>query len=79
MRRYFPALFIRLMQTYNWQQDDWPHFRYTLKGVEGLLLSFAETLGHVSGMVKGLPDNLKTETLQQHRYPKQLCATPELR
>ena len=51
------------MQTYNWQQNDWPHFRYKLNGVESLLLSFAETSGHVNGMVRGLPENLKVETL----------------
>ncbi len=51
------------MQIYNWQQSDWPDFRYNLSGVESLLLSFAEKSGHVSGILKSFPENLKVETL----------------
>lgn len=51
------------MQTYNWQQKDWPRFRYKLNGIESTLLSFAEKWGHVTGMVRSLPENLKAETL----------------
>ncbi|HLO82481.1 MAG TPA: Fic family protein [Chitinophagaceae bacterium] len=45
------------MAIYNWQLPDWPKFRYTLKGVEDILLSFSEKLGRVSGIIEALPEN----------------------
>ncbi len=48
---------------YNWQQSDWPQFKYTLDDIEGILFSFAEKLGHVEGLLKGLPENIQTETM----------------
>ncbi len=30
---------------YNWQQDDWPHFRYDLAAAEDLLFKFTERIG----------------------------------
>src|SRR5688572_10548200 len=32
----------RLMSFYNWQQKDWPQFRFSLKNVEDTLLLFSE-------------------------------------
>ncbi|WP_221393814.1 Fic family protein [Dyadobacter sp. NIV53] len=49
--------------TYNWQQYDWPDFEYILSDVEDLLLSFAEETGHISGILKAAPENVKVETL----------------
>ena len=49
--------------TYNWQQTDWPNFRYDLIGLQETLITLAEKFGHVSGLVKGLSKNLQTETL----------------
>ena len=39
---------------YNWQQEDWPQFRYDLSGVDDTLLAFAETAGRATGILKGL-------------------------
>ena len=49
--------------TYNWQQTDWTDFRYDLTGLQEILITLAEKFGHVSGLVKGLSENLQTETL----------------
>ncbi|MCP5005416.1 MAG: Fic family protein [Planctomycetes bacterium] len=48
---------------YNWQQTDWPKFKYDLTEVEDLLFSFAERVGRVSGLLKGLPEDAQTETI----------------
>ena len=48
--------------TYNWQQSDWPEFRYDLSGVEEVLLTFAERTGHASGLLKGLTADAQVET-----------------
>lgn len=52
---------IRLM-TYNWQQNDWPEFRYDLSGIEDDLFAFAEKTGHASGLLKGLTADAQAET-----------------
>ncbi|MDR4497277.1 MAG: Fic family protein [Candidatus Scalindua sp.] len=49
--------------TYNWQQADWPEFTYDLTEVEDFLFSFAERVGSVSGLLKGLPEETQTETM----------------
>lgn len=54
----------RLM-TYNWQKTDWPFFRYELAEVESDLLSFADRAGHISGMLKGLPEGARAEAMIQ--------------
>jgi Fic family protein len=46
---------------YNWQQEDWPEFRYDLSGVEDALLAFAERTGRASGLLKGLTADAQTE------------------
>lgn len=51
------------MQPYAWQKNGWPHFTYRLAEADKLLLRFAETFGHVSGMLTALPESVKTETL----------------
>ncbi|MGK0240719.1 MAG: Fic family protein [Candidatus Pelagisphaera sp.] len=42
--------------TYNWQQEDWPSFRFDLSTVEEALFAFVDKAGQVNGMLKGLPD-----------------------
>jgi hypothetical protein len=37
------------MKTYNWQQNDWPDFTWSLSGSEDELFSFAEKMGRVTG------------------------------
>lgn len=48
---------------YNWQQADWPHFRYDLTAVSGGLLAFAERSGRVDGLLQGLPEGLEAEAV----------------
>jgi Fic family protein len=48
---------------YDWDQPDWPDFRYVLDGVAGPLLEFAVEAGRVSGLLEGLPDDLETEAI----------------
>lgn len=47
--------------TYNWQQNDWPEFRYNLSGINDVLLAFAEKTGRVDGLLKGLPADTQAE------------------
>ena len=49
--------------SYNWQQPDWPVFKYNLHEVDDLLFEFAEKSGRISGFLEGLPEGAKTETL----------------
>lgn len=44
---------------YNWQQTDWPYFTFDLANVEDFLFAFAEETGHISGMLKAAPENVK--------------------
>ena len=46
---------------YNWQQKDWPEFRYSLSGVEDALLAFAERTGRASGLLRGLSADAQAE------------------
>jgi Fic family protein len=48
---------------YNWQQADWPEFRYQTKDLTELLLAFADHAGRVGGSLEGLPDDLGTEAV----------------
>ncbi|HLF65430.1 MAG TPA: Fic family protein [Saprospiraceae bacterium] len=51
------------MKVYNWQQDDWPNFRYRLDVVEPLLYQFAEMTGQSEGISRNLPDDVQVEQL----------------
>lgn len=48
---------------YNWQQPDWPFFRYDLEAVEDNLLLFLEKTGRIGGLLDAMPDDLQTETV----------------
>ena len=48
---------------YNWQQPNWPKFRYELGGIQDALFALAEKMGHLSGLLKGLPESIQTETV----------------
>jgi len=49
--------------SYNWQQKDWPEFTYNLLPAEDDLLLFAEKAGHISGILKTLPEDEQTEAI----------------
>jgi Fic family protein len=51
------------MEVYNWQQKDWPQFKYSLQGVEDDLFIFAEKVGKVTGVLNALPEDTKTEAI----------------
>jgi len=53
------------MATYNWQQNDWPNFTYSLSGLEEELFSFAEKAGRLTGKWQALPEDTQQETLIQ--------------
>jgi Fic family protein len=53
--------FICLMPPYNWQQSDWPHFRFSLENLGNLLLLFSEKVGRVSGLLEGLSIDAKQD------------------
>jgi len=48
---------------YNWQQQDWPQFRYDLEAVEDDLLLFLEKTGRIGGLFDALPEDRKMETV----------------
>lgn len=50
----------RLMP-YNWQQSDWPEFRYDLSGIDEVLFKLAEKTGRASGLLKGLAVDAQLE------------------
>jgi Fic family protein len=51
------------MATYNWQQADWPHFRFSLEKAEDDILVFSEKVGRVSGILEALPEETRMEAL----------------
>ena len=48
---------------YNWQQHDWPIFHYDLTGINDMLFTLAERVGRVGGLLEGLPEDTRTETI----------------
>lgn len=53
----------RLMKIYNWQQSDWPKFRYDLSMIHDALFAIAEKTGLIQGKLSHLADNLQTEAM----------------
>lgn len=51
------------MAMYNWQQPDWPQFKYSLQGVEDMLLTFSEKVGRVTGILEALPEETKQDVV----------------
>ncbi len=50
---------------YNWQHPNWPNFTYDLSSVRKQLLTFAEKTGEVSGILKGLSNEMQQEAALQ--------------
>lgn len=48
---------------YNWQQEEWPHFEYELSHLEDAILELTSRMGRASGLIDGLSDEIKNETL----------------
>lgn len=51
------------MKIYNWQQTDWPNFRYDISVMHETLLLIAEKMGFIKGKLSHLSNSLKTEAL----------------
>lgn len=49
--------------TYNWQQENWPDFRYDLTKIEESMYLFSEKIGAVSGALKALPDDTQLSAI----------------
>ena len=49
--------------SYNWQQPDWPKFKYDSTDIEQLLFDFAEKAGRISGFLKGMSEGSQTEAM----------------
>lgn len=63
---------------YNWQQADWPEFKYDIARVEDILFSFADRVGLISGLLKGLPEDARTETMID-MIVSEAIKTPEIK
>jgi len=44
---------------YNWQQDDWPNFRYDRSGLESQLRAYADRCNRISGLLQGLGEEVE--------------------
>jgi len=49
--------------SYNWQRNEWPHFRYDLSSMEESLLLFCERMGRTSGLLEGLSEDEQTASV----------------
>jgi Fic family protein len=58
-----PNMCYNRLMTYNWQQEDWPDFRFDLSKVEDALMTFAEKTGRASGLLRGLTEETQTEAM----------------
>jgi Fic family protein len=50
---------------YNWQFPAWPDFYYEIEEIQPLIIAFAQETGEISGVLQGLPDDIKQEALLQ--------------
>lgn len=48
---------------YNWQQKDWPNFKYTTTEIEEKLFEFSQRAGRVNGILEGLSDTMQMEAI----------------
>jgi len=48
---------------YNWQQTDWPDFKYNLTPLREQLALFSEKVGKIKGLLEGLSEDIQLETI----------------
>ncbi|MEO6038803.1 MAG: DUF4172 domain-containing protein, partial [Saprospiraceae bacterium] len=48
---------------YNWQQNDWPEFRFDLEEIESQLLGYLQKTAYLNGMLLALPEELRHEAV----------------
>ncbi len=63
MCKFEPIRYYNRLMGYNWQQEDWPEFRYELQGVNDMLFAIAEETGLISGMLNAVAEGMKTDTI----------------
>jgi len=51
------------MAKYNWQHENWPHFKFSIESVEDDLLFFSEKAGRVSGILDALHEEAKQDVI----------------
>ncbi len=51
------------MSIWNWQQPDWPYFRYDLTDILDILMTISEKNGLINGKISHLSEKLKTEAM----------------
>jgi len=51
------------MKRYNWQQSDWPHFRYDVSALQSVLLAITEKNSFIQGKMSFVDKRLQTEAL----------------
>lgn len=51
------------MIRYNWEQNNWPNFKYNAAKSNGWLFTLAEKTGHFSGILKSLPASVQMEAV----------------
>jgi len=48
---------------YNWQYKEWPGFTYSTEELQPISIAFAKELGSINGLMTGLTEDLRQETL----------------
>lgn len=48
---------------YNWQQKDWPNFKYKEAAIEEMLFDFAQRTGRISGVLDGFSESEQSEVM----------------
>ena len=48
---------------YNWQQKDWPNFKYSLEGLAEAFQLYAEKVGHIRGVLNTLPVDTQLQAM----------------
>ncbi len=51
------------MIRFNWEQDNWPNFKYNVVKADVWLFTLAEKTGHFTGMLKSLPASAQMEAV----------------
>jgi Fic family protein len=51
------------MNLYNWQQKDWPEFKYSLQNVENELFAFMTKVGKITGILNALPEDMQLDAV----------------
>ena len=48
---------------YNWQQKDWPNFKYKTEDIDDNLFDFAQRTGRIGGVLDGFSESEQSEAM----------------